>query len=452
MRRQSVILLLAVCAAAVAGPLRADDGAGLWKDPEFQKRFLGTYGVLGELEPRLTPEERAQLEKVIPLMSTDLRAAAQALAPLVAPKSSAIFDFTLGNLHFQLDELDEAERRYRAALEKFPDFLRASKNLALLCVRAGRMAEAIGPFTRVIQLGGGDALTYGLLGHAYAAQQQFLPAESAYRQAALLQPEALDWKLGLARSLFRQQKHDQTAALCAEMIEKHPERTDLWLLQASAYIGMKEPLKAAQNYEVVARLGKATVDVLYALGDIYVGEALLDLAVGAYGRAVDLDPAQSVARPLRAAEILASRGGVSQSKVILARVRDVFGERLEETDRRRLLKDEARAAVAEGSGAEAARVLEEIVALDPLDGEALMLLGQHHARSGETDRAIFYYERAESLESFEADARVRHAQLLVARSDFREAVPLLKRAQELKPRDELARYLEQVERLARSRQ
>jgi Flp pilus assembly protein TadD len=97
-------------------------------------------------------------------------------------------------------------------------------------------------------------------------------------------------------------------------------------------------------------------------------------------------------------------------------------------------------------------VLEEIVALDPLDGEALMLLGQHHARSGETERAIFYYERAESLESFEAAARVRHAQLLVARSDFREAVPLLKRAQELKPHDELARYLEQVERLARARQ
>jgi Flp pilus assembly protein TadD len=102
--------------------------------------------------------------------------------------------------------------------------------------------------------------------------------------------------------------------------------------------------------------------------------------------------------------------------------------------------------------AEAAAVksLEEIVALDPLDGEALMLLGQHYTKAKEIDRAIFHYERASSLESFEADAKVRQAQLLVTQNKYREAVPLLKRAQELKPRDEVARYLDQVERISRS--
>jgi len=99
---------------------------------------------------------------------------------------------------------------------------------------------------------------------------------------------------------------------------------------------------------------------------------------------------------------------------------------------------------------EAARVLEEIVALDPLDGEALMLLGELHARNGLTEKAMFYYERAESMEKFEADAKLRRAQLLVKQSRFTEALALLKRSQELKPREDVARYLEQVERVARS--
>jgi Flp pilus assembly protein TadD len=96
-------------------------------------------------------------------------------------------------------------------------------------------------------------------------------------------------------------------------------------------------------------------------------------------------------------------------------------------------------------------VLEEIVALDPLDGDALMLLGQHYNRASDPDRALFYYERAQGIEAFEADARVRQAQILVGQSKFKEAVPMLRRAQELKPRDEVAKYLDQVERLARAR-
>ena len=33
---------------------------------------------------------------------------------------------------------------------------------------------------------------------------------------------------------------------------------------------------------------------------------------------------------------------------------------------------------------------------------------------------------------------------------FQDAIPLLRRVQEIKPREDIARYLEQVERIARS--
>ncbi|MDQ1271889.1 MAG: hypothetical protein QG591_519, partial [Planctomycetota bacterium] len=117
-----------------------------------------------------------------------------------------------------------------------------------------------------------------------------------------------------------------------------------------------------------------------------------------------------------------------------------------------LLKLRARLAVAEGAGEEEARVLEEIVDLDPLDGDALILLGQHAGRSDNIEKAVFYYERAASIDKYEADAKVRHAQLLIGKNNYDEALPLLRRAQQLKPRDEVQKYLEQVERIAKSRQ
>ncbi len=78
-------------------------------------------------------------------------------------------------------------------------------------------------------------------------------------------------------------------------------------------------------------------------------------------------------------------------------------------------------------------------------------MGQHSNRQGDAEKAIFYYERAQSIEKFEADAKVRHAQLLVGKGKYDEALPLLRRAQTIKPRDDVQKYLEQVERIAKAR-
>jgi tetratricopeptide (TPR) repeat protein len=422
----------------------------LWKDPTFQKEFLGSYGFQAELEPKLTTLERQEMEKILALMATDTQAAMAALERAAAPESSAVFDYTLGNMHFQKDELDEAASGYRTAVAKFPTFRRAWKNLGLIAVRQSRFDDAIKALSRVVELGGADGLTYGLLGYAYSAQGVATSAESAYRNAVLLQPDLLDWKLGLTQSVLKQRKYGEAVTLCEELIARFPDRAEFWLIQANAYVGLNQPMKAAENYEVVQRMGGATPQSLYTLGDIYANENLLDLAARAYRNAIDLDPRQAPARPMRCVEIVAQRGGAAQAKGLADHLRGVLAATLDDTDKKKLLKIEARIAVAEGGGAEAVQTLEEIVSLDPLDGEAILLLAQHYARANDPDKAIFYYERAEGIETFEADARLRHAQILVGQSRFQDAVPLLKRVQELKPREDVGRYLEQVERLARS--
>jgi len=444
-----IALLLSLSAALPGG---SGDLDAIWKDPVFQKQFVAGYGINAEIEPRLSPDEVKILEKIRPLMANDLPKAEESLRKMMKPDCSATLDFTLGNIQFQQERMADALETYRKATAKFPSFRRAWRNLGLIHARNGSYDEAITAFTRMIELGGGDAYSYGLLGYCYASKQDFQAAEAAYRNALLLQPENTEWRLGLTRCVFKQQKFEDAATLLDGLIERYPEKTDFWMLQAHTYLGMKQPLKAAADLEAVDRLGKATADGLHTLGDIYVSENLPSLAAGAYRRAIDADKAQPLARPLRAAEVLAARGANAEAREVAAHVREVAGDRMEDADRRRLLKLEARISMAEGGGtAETAKVLEEILQLDPLDGDALMLLGQHYSRQGEPDRAIFYYERAESLEAFEVNARVRHAQVLVGMGRYADALPLLRRAQELKPREDVARYLEQVDRIAKAR-
>lgn len=274
-----------------------------------------------------------------------------------------------------------------------------------------------------------------------------ISAESAYRMAVLLDPDTMDWKMGLARSFFKQKRYADAVALCDTMITNQPDRTDLWLLQANAFIGLDQPLRAAENYELVDRLGGSTPDSLKMLGDIYINQDLFDLAVASYISAMEKDANGDVSRAIRAAKVLTSRGAQDEARLLIGRIQALHGERLAVDDKKDLLKMQARLAVAEGSGDEEAAALEQIVALDPLDGEALILLGQHAGRAGDLQKAAFYYERAAGLEDFEADAKVRHAQLLVQQGKYAEALPLLRRAQLLKPRENVQKYLEQIERV-----
>ncbi len=433
-----------------SSPKRSVD-ISIWDSEQFQKEFLASYGANTDIEPSLTAVEYEQMQKILEAMSEDddMEKAIKLLQKNCKESSSATFEFTLANIYFQQDRLDEALALYDQAIDQFPNFRRAYKNAGLIHVRNGAFAKALPYLTKTIELGGHTSMTYGLLAFAYASVENHLCAESAYRQAILLDPETLDWQLGLARSLFKQQKYGDAVSLCDTLIEKQPDNADFWLLQANAYLGLKQPMRAAENYEYVNTLGKSTADSMTMLGDIYVNESRWDMAADTYLRAYELDTGADPDKPLRAAKILASRGALEDARRVLSRVAE-HKAALGENSLKELLKLQARVAVAEGGGDEAVEILEQVVEVDPLDGEALILLAQHYGRNV-PEKAIFYYERAENIEKYEAEAKLYHGQLLVGQARYQDAIPLLRRAYELRPRDDIADYLKQVERIAKTR-
>lgn len=452
MRCLRIIFVMMVCSS---GPVRAREAgeAAFWSSPVFRQQFMGTYGVQAEVEPQLDPVDQALMEQVMAAMSgpNGLAKSRLLIRKNITRQSSAVLDFTLGNIYFQEEKYPEAVRWFQRAIMKFPSFLRAHKNLGLVHLRQEEFKAARDSLNTAVGLGARDALTLGLVGFACTAEGDHASAETAYRQAILLQPGQAEWKIGLAKSLFQQYRYQDAVAICNELIALDPSEPMYRQLKANALLGMKEPLEAAAVLEWLDLAGSATPANLNTLGDIYINEGAMDLAAGAYMRAIKVSPEPSADQLIRNTEVLAARGGYEAARQLIDQTRSALGDRLTDKDRARLLKVEARIAL--GTGADDrhyAAIMEEIVRLDPLDGEALMTLGSFYARTGELERGILQFERAAALEKFEADACLRHAQALVRDGRYAAAVPLIKRSLELRPRDEVTGYLAQVERLAKN--
>lgn len=424
--------------------------ASVWDNPVFQKRLLGSFGYSSEVEPPMSENERSDYEQILPLLKDAPDQALGYLEKLRAlPGSSARFDFLIGNLHFQNNRKPQAAADFLKALEKFPDYRQAHANLAILYAQAGRHKEAVRHFSEAIRLGAADSTQYGLLGISHLELENFTAAEEAFRLALVLSPDVKDWKTGLVRALYLQERFTEAVALLETMIREAPEDDSLWSLQASAQLGRKDMLAAAANFEVLDRLGKLEAAQLSTLGDIYVNEGLLEAAAGAYLRAHE-KTGGDIGVPLRAAEVLLAKQGYQAARQMLQKLGE--GEKqLSPADRLRVLKLEARIGMAEGREAEAAELLARVAEQDPLDGETLLLLGGFHQKEGRQEKAAFYYETAGNIEAFEADAKVRLAQLYAGSGKYAEAIPLLKRAQELKPRDSVGKFLEDLERFLKSR-
>ncbi len=438
-------------AVAAFAPLPADHPlASVWNDPDFVKRLFGSYGVLSEQEPRLNAEEQAfYRDTIVPLLRDDPAKAIAELSAKVKPESSAAFDYTLGNLRFQTDDLTNAVAAFERAVEKFPDYRRAQKNLGFALIRLGRYEEAVGSLSKTLSLGGADRKVCGLLGFAHMNLGRNLSAEAAYKQALLFEPDNVDFKLGVVKCQIALSQFDAALALLDELIGQFPGREALWALQANVYIQKEQPAKAAMNFEILRRMGKATAVQLGVLGDLYLAQEAKDLALAAYQEALEKDPAAGMTRALRSAELLVGRGALTEAKQMFAKVRSAGGEALGAAEELKLLKLEARVALASGEAESAIATLERVIEKNPLDGEALLLAGDYYARHDQKEKAAFRYETAAKLSGFEADALLKQAQLQVQGQKYVEAVDLLRKAQKIKPRDNVGRYLEKVEQLAR---
>jgi len=422
-----------------------------WKNPEFISKFTGSFGFDGEREPSINRQEQQLFEEIALLASEEnYSAAINRLQQNIGPESSAALDFTLGNFYFQSGQLAAAEAQYRAALKKFPNFLRAQKNLGLTLMQAGRFAAARPWLLAAIEGEGADGPVYGMLAYVYFMDERYPSALQAYEQALLHQPDNREWQIGRAQCLYATHQPGQAAAVLEELIEQQPERPDLWLMQANAWLALEQSERAAANIEVVRRMGAAPPAALMLLGDIYLSQDMPELATGSYLAALAAKSPPRPEKSLQAASLLVNRQAWESAERLVRAIEAAHQGTLEPTQATALLNLNAQIAMARGQEDEAARILRSLLERDPLNGRALLVLADYEWQEGRPEEAELLYERAARVPEFAVEAYVEQARLHVTRQDYREAIGLLEKAQSIEPQKNVARYLDQVRQAASS--
>jgi tetratricopeptide (TPR) repeat protein len=172
------------------------------------------------------------------------------------------------------------------------------------------------------------------------------------------------------------------------------------------------------------------------------------LAFHAWKRALETEETRDIATALREAELLSAADARIESRDLISTIRSLGGTSLDAPQKEQLLKLESRMALAEGRNDEAARIMEQIVDANPLDGQALMLLGDHYLASGVREKASSFFERASKLsdKDMQSKALQRLGRLLLEEEKFPEALLRFKAANSAKPSAQLQKYIVDLEK------
>ncbi|RPI29778.1 MAG: tetratricopeptide repeat protein [Acidobacteria bacterium] len=115
----------------------------------------------------------------------------------------------LGIAYLRQKRLEEAEKEFAKAVEIQPENAIGLKNLAYLRMNQGRPKEAIDPLSRALQLESNDATAEMYLGEAYVQTKDFAAAKEHLLKAVLLNPALIHAHYRLGYIFVQEKVYDE---------------------------------------------------------------------------------------------------------------------------------------------------------------------------------------------------------------------------------------------------
>jgi len=350
-----------------------------------------------------------------------------------------------GQIYFQLERYQPAENAFRAALEVLPDFVRAHESLGLLLLRLERYDEAREQLTRAIELGMNTPNVYGALGYIHFKADDYWAATSAFEKAMMLDSQNTNWQRGLLQSLAQSDQYQSGRVLVEQMLLEAPDEPDLWVYRAHLSLLSNQRRQALTSLETAIRLGDRSVANLQACASLHLENGSVERAVelldGAFGEGMEYRYID------QAVALLTQR----QEWDDIERLLDAVEPQSDElTDEEQSLLLTRRASVLDHDGnADGARdALENAVALDPANGDALMSLAQNYTARLDYNRADLLYQRASAFADYRENALISMAQLAIDQENYERALDLLRQVVANNPiRTDLQRNIDSLENL-----
>lgn len=396
-------------------------------------RFYSSYGVNEAIEPRLDISDKALFDRVSPLIDArNPQAALQVLRSELRPDSNPAFHFLAGNLAYESGDFESSERHLNAAIEKLPDFRRAHRTLALISFQRSLYSEAAVRALKVIELGGGDAQSYGLLAYSYLKLEKYFAALKAYENALMHDPDSYDFRQGQAQCLLKTGQTSLAIAAFDELLTRNPRQKDLWLQQSNACFDAGDKPRAIANLTILESLGLADWQTRMTLGNLYMGESLDHLAYETYMQALkSAGPSLTVDELSKPLTYLIQRGNIDESRKFLTEVRNYLNRRNPTPEVLGIDLLDARLALESDEIQRALDILKPLVQKYPVNGTALILYGRSLQANGDFDQARIYFERATHLPDFSYDAYLALARLQVGTREYRKALESLQSARQI---------------------
>lgn len=449
-----ILLATLFCRATIAAdPLPIDP---LWKSAEFRRIVTGSFGIDSRIEPRITNDEESYLNDSAKKMADgDRDGAIQILADSSILQESPAMIFSLATLQFESGDDEAAQESFENAIEKFPNFRDAHRNLAVVLVRLERFDEALKHLVRAIELGARDGLSFGLLGYCYSLDEKFQAALDAYRIASLTQPDQQQWKLGQAQTLDALGRSAEAASIYQHLLSEDPSQLYLWRLGADAYLTLENKIDAIGNLELAHRTGSLSGNDTVMLGHLYLENDLPEEAVLRYVEALENESTPFLARIVEALELLINVSSWDNAVTLVEAIQAseatqslINSDEADSQILSRLYRHRAVIELEKGDPEAGAKLVADWLDKEPLDGHAIIMLAQFKQDAGLREEAEMLLEQAANLPEHAAAAHLAHGKLLVAASEYSEAVVQLEQSYQLQPTESLGGYIEAVRELA----
>jgi tetratricopeptide (TPR) repeat protein len=357
---------------------------------------------------------------------------------------SAAVLYVIGHSYFSLQRYRPAETAFELALVALPNHVRAHESLGMLYLELERYADARVHLARAVELGRNTAHVHTALGYLDQRTHHHWAAANAFQKALVLEPDNRSAQRGLLHALTETREHVKARALVEQLLRADPDDPGLWLYRAQIALATDERASALASLETALRLGDDSIENLRAC-------IALHLESGNIARAVELlqaSPAPGPAFP-HMDQALAWLANESEWAAFRALSASVDGAALRGAEQSRLLTRRASLALSDGNRRAARTALEEALALDPSNADALMALGQLYRAARDYGRADLLFQRASAYGAVREKALVARAEVAIDQENYDSALVLLRGVVTVNPaRADLRRNIAVLENLA----
>jgi tetratricopeptide (TPR) repeat protein len=196
-----------------------------------------------------------------------------------------------GILSMQKGDLVGAEKAFRAGLNIEPDFVPSILGLIEALIKQNRIVEADELLERVLILEPGNSEVQRVWGRYLSITERFDEAEAAFKKSIELNPNAFRSLVSLGNLyLIEMGRAGDAVDIYRTALTIQPEHVGLHYSLGNALIAAGNLKEAKVELQEAGRLAPDNPLPFYTLGQLYIVNDESDMALDAFGKALDAQP------------------------------------------------------------------------------------------------------------------------------------------------------------------